>query len=184
MEHDESPDRVSKLIATGSRLAIDGGTVEVSRGFENAGVKFLLLKGPSIGRWLYAEGEPRTYVDCDLLVAPTDVVAAEEVLASLGYAPEFDDRKMPSWWREHASEWIRQRDGLTVDLHRTLQGVGVDSDGGLAGALGGDGGCLGRRVFCAIAYASRSGTCMSRCTRRNTDQAGRGRRSIWSGRSL
>lgn len=128
MELSEPSDRISKLTATGSRLAIDAGTVEVSRGFEEAGVRALLLKGPSTARWLYAVGEPRTYVDCDLLVAPADVAAAEDVLTSLGYERQFDDRKMPAWWREHASAWIRDGDGLTVDLHRTLQGVGEDAD--------------------------------------------------------
>ena len=114
---------------TAGRLALDAGTVEVLRAFEQAGVEALLLKGPSIARWLYAEGEPRTYIDCDLLVAPTDVLAAEEVLASLSFTRQFDDREMPSWWREHASAWSRGGDGLTVDLHRTLPGVGVDAEG-------------------------------------------------------
>ena len=116
------------MVATAARLALDAGTAEVLRGFERVGVEALLLKGPAIARWLYAEGEPRTYVDCDLLVAPTDVVAAEKVLASLGFAREFDDRGMPSWWREHAAAWAREGDGITVDLHRTLPGVGVDAD--------------------------------------------------------
>ena len=35
---------------------------------------------------------------------------------------------MPSWWREHATAWIRDGDGLTVDLHRTLPGVGVEAE--------------------------------------------------------
>lgn len=129
MHQGESPDQVTKLVLTAGRLALDAGTVEVLRAFEQAGVEALLLKGPSIARWLYAEGEPRTYIDCDLLVAPTDVLAAEEVLASLSFTRQFDDREMPSWWREHASAWSRGGDGLTVDLHRTLPGVGVDAEG-------------------------------------------------------
>jgi hypothetical protein len=128
VERRESSERVSKLVATGSRLALDAGTAEVFRSLGLAGVEALLLKGPAIARWLYAEGEPRTYTDCDLLIAPDHVEAAEKVLGSLAYKREFDDRDMPSWWREHATAWGRDDDGLTVDLHRTLPGVGVDAE--------------------------------------------------------
>ena len=124
----ESSDRNSKLVATGSRLRIDAAAAEVLGNFERAGVEALVLKGPSFARWLYSEGEPRSYVDCDLLVAPTDLEAAEEVLGTVAYSRDFDDRGMPSWWREHASAWVRESDGVTVDLHRTLPGLGVDAE--------------------------------------------------------
>jgi hypothetical protein len=118
----------SRLLATGSRLRVDGATADVLRGFDRAGVRARLLKGPSIAGWLYPGGPPRSYVDCDLLIAPDDVDAAEDVLASLNYGRYFDDRRMPEWWREHAGEWVREDDGLTVDLHRTLPGVGVGAE--------------------------------------------------------
>jgi hypothetical protein len=124
----ESSERASKLVTTASRLALDAGTVEVLSSFEQVGAEALLLKGASIAHWLYTEGEPRTYIDCDLLIAPRGVVAAEEVLSALGFRRQFDDREMPSWWREHATAWVRDGDGLTVDLHRTLPGVGVDDE--------------------------------------------------------
>ena len=82
MPEAESSERVAKLVATASRLALDAATADVLRAFERVGARALLLKGASIARWLYAEGEPRTYVDCDVLVAPADVAAAEEVLAT------------------------------------------------------------------------------------------------------
>jgi len=128
VQPEDSADRVSKLVITASRLALDAGTVEVLRGFERVGVETLLLKGPSIAHWLYTEGEPRTYIDCDLLTAPSSVAIADEVLASLGFTRQFDDRNMPAWWREHATAWERDVDGLTVDLHRTLPGIGVSDD--------------------------------------------------------
>ena len=96
--------------------------------FKRAGVEARLLKGPALARWLYGEAERRSYLDCDLLIAPADVHTAEDVLGSLAYTRHFDDRGMPSWWREHASVWVRDGDGLTVDLHRTLPGVGVDAE--------------------------------------------------------
>ncbi len=92
-----------------------------------AGVAGVLLKGPSITRWLYADDPSRIYVDIDLLIAPADIGSAEEILGSLGYKRHFDDRAMPDWWREHAGDWVREHDGVTVDLHRVLPGVGLDA---------------------------------------------------------
>jgi hypothetical protein len=85
-----------------------------------------LLKGASIAQWLYDDDGTRTYIDGDLLVAPEDILAAGEILERLGYRRHFDDRSMPSWWREHATAWIRERDGVTIDLHRKLPGVEID----------------------------------------------------------
>ncbi len=99
------------------------------RHFELAGVEAVLLKGPSIARWLYAEGEPRPYLDCDLLIARASGEAAARALQSLGYRRSFDDRGMPTWWREHAGVWVRDADGMTVDLHTALPGIGVDPEG-------------------------------------------------------
>jgi Uncharacterised nucleotidyltransferase len=117
-----------KLVATLGRLRLDAAAAEVLGGFEVAGVKTLLLKGRSIASWLYADGELRTYVDCDLLIAPGDLRIAEEVLDAMAFTRVFDDRGMPAWWREHASAWLRDDDGFVVDLHRTLPGVGVDAE--------------------------------------------------------
>jgi hypothetical protein len=35
---------------------------------------------------------------------------------------------MPDWWREHGLTWFRADDSAAVDLHRTVEGVGVESD--------------------------------------------------------
>jgi hypothetical protein len=118
----------AKLFVTASGLRLDVATAEVLANFELAGVRALLLKGRSVQRWLYPDGEPRPFVDCDLLIAPADLTAAEDVLCSLGYSPDFDDRAMPPWWREHAAAWVRDADGVMVDLHRTLPGVGVKAE--------------------------------------------------------
>jgi hypothetical protein len=44
----------------------------------------------------------------------------------MGFEPTYEEGEMPDWWREHAVEWLRQSDAIAVDLHHTLQGVGVD----------------------------------------------------------
>jgi hypothetical protein len=111
-----------------ANLRVDARTAEVLRAFEAGGIESLLLKGPSIARWLYDNENPRGYADSDLLVQPTQLAAAEDLLAEMRFAPLVDRRAMPDWWQEHALEWVRQDDGGVVDLHRTLSGVGVDPD--------------------------------------------------------
>jgi hypothetical protein len=110
----------SPFAVVAANLRIDALTAEVVTALRGVGVRALLLKGPSIARWLYNVGE-RAYVDCDLLVAPRDRASAERVLGRLGFRPA-------PWraWLRAAREW--QRGDSTVDLHTALFGVGVPSD--------------------------------------------------------
>jgi hypothetical protein len=109
-------------------LRIDSATAEIARSLAGAGVDSLVLKGPAIASWLYSEAEPRYYLDSDLLVRPAHLAQAESVFKRLGFAKRFDDSRMPDWWREHASEWRRGADGVLVDVHRTLPGVGIGDE--------------------------------------------------------
>jgi Uncharacterised nucleotidyltransferase len=136
----EPPDHSAQLAPRAGRLRLDAATADLLRQFDLAGIEVLLLKGRSIASWLYAERELRTYSDCDVLIAPYAVEAAEAVLGSLGFRPLFDDRRMPAWWREHASTW-GDDERLTVDLHRTLPGVGVNA-AATWGALSADAGVV------------------------------------------
>ncbi len=114
--------------AVAANLQVDAGTAEVLRAFDTAGVESILLKGVSLSRWLASAEEPRHYVDADLLVRPVHLSTAERVLIDLGLRPVLDEREMPGWWREHASTWAGKAGIATVDLHRTIVGVGVDPD--------------------------------------------------------
>ena len=107
---------------------MDWATAELLGAFDAAGVESILIKGASVVRWLYEPGERRPYSDFDLLVPPTDVVAARSVLTRLGYQPQLDETQMPTWWREHAVGWLHAGRGAVVDLHQGLPGVGVDGD--------------------------------------------------------
>lgn len=102
-------------------LAVDGVTAEVAAALRAAGVQFVLLKGPVIAEWLYADGS-RTYGDTDLLIPASDEQRAEEVLDGLGFRADpgtgWDD---PGVARNHI--WMR---GVAfVELHVTLTGIGV-----------------------------------------------------------
>ncbi len=117
---------LSELASRGHRLRLDAATAEVFGRFEHARVNAVLLKGRSLSDWLYEAHEVRPQADCDLLIPPSDLVRAEEILTSLGFERDWDDTGMPSWWREHAGEWRRQRDDAVLDVHRTLAGARVD----------------------------------------------------------
>lgn len=108
----------------GRNLIVDRTTVEVWEELRRREVDALLLKGPTLARWLYEPEHARTYSDTDLLVAPDSVDVVEEVLDSLGFElpPIYSDDERPGY--EHA--WVRRSDGVRVDLHWSLVGAGVE----------------------------------------------------------
>jgi hypothetical protein len=115
------------MAAAAIALRADLVAAEVTGAFRRAGIRSILLRGPSIARHLYSAGESRSYDDADLLVATGAMAAAEQILADHGFTHRAvlsqhpDDR--PPW----ARTWKRG-DGGNVDLHRTLVGVGVIPD--------------------------------------------------------
>jgi Uncharacterised nucleotidyltransferase len=102
-------------------LAIDRASAEAVAALREARVPSILLKGPSFDALLYDRGEPRAYGDIDLLVPAKDVDRAGAVLGALGYQRR--STREPETVVEHATVWVRARDGMNVDLHRTLNGV-------------------------------------------------------------
>jgi len=109
-------------------LAIDRASAEAVGALSDAGVRSILLKGPSFDALLYEPGEPRLYTDMDLLVQVGDEARAHAVLEGLGYRQRSE--REPEAAVEHATVWKRATDGMNVDLHWTLNGVpatpGVD----------------------------------------------------------
>jgi hypothetical protein len=128
VESPEEHEQRTKVETVAQRLRIDAATAEVMATLAAHGVESVLLKGPALARWLYRDVDTRSYVDSDLLVAPHQLEAGEQIIAGLGFSPRIDAQRMPAWWREHAGDWWRPADGVLVDIHRTLPGVGVDPD--------------------------------------------------------
>ena len=119
----EAPGRRPELIAAGVGLALEALAAEVTTELERSGIENVVLKGPSVIRWLYPTATDRYSVDVDLLVAPADLERAEATLAVLGFEPlepRRDDK--------HARSWMRRGEPLPVDLHRSIVGVGVDDE--------------------------------------------------------
>jgi len=119
----ETANPTPELVATGIGLVLEALAVEVTTAFERSGIASILLKGPSVIRWLYPATTDRYSVDVDVLVAPADHQRAETVLAQLDFEP-FEPRRDD----KHARSWARTRDALPVDLHRSMVGVGVSDE--------------------------------------------------------
>jgi hypothetical protein len=122
-EAPRSAPRPAELIAIRT-LGIDLATAEVIEALRGEGIRSILLKGPVMARWLYDDEGERSYVDCDLLVAPADMTEAERVLASLGFAREGIE-SVSHDWPKHAIALRRRRDRVAIDLHRTFVGAAV-----------------------------------------------------------
>ena len=86
---DPAPSRLADEAA--HRRRSDSAAVELTAALEAAGIRSILLKGPSAQRWLYAEDETRHYWDIDLLVSPAELPRAEAVAAGLGFEPLSSD---------------------------------------------------------------------------------------------
>ena len=107
------------MLETAHSLSVDLLAAEVVSAFRSRAIRSILLKGPSITRWLYSDGEHRPYGDCDLLVPPGQAGDAQDVLLSLGFRYGFESSG-PGELEEDLF-WTRGRD--TVDLHVTLHGA-------------------------------------------------------------
>jgi Uncharacterised nucleotidyltransferase len=124
------PQLPSALRRAARVLQIDRVTAEVVTAMQAAGIRPLLLKGPSIASWLYRDGAHRAYDDSDILVAPGSYRRAGEVLGELGF------RHHEYEWLRYVQTWLRDSEPSgaqggwpsLVDLHRSLNGVRAPAD--------------------------------------------------------
>jgi hypothetical protein len=115
----------TSFVQAARSLQLDVTAADVGTALAEAGVSCIVVRGPSLTRWLYPRNESRNYIDVDLLVAPDRFAGAERTLESLGFAhlptmmQRSDDRPV------HARTWYRETDSAVVDLHRTIIGARV-----------------------------------------------------------
>lgn len=101
------------------RLLVDRTTAEVVTAMRAEGIRPLLLKGPVIARWLYADDPARrAYTDVDLFVAPDRFEDAVSVLSRLGFSGT-DTVRLRGERVPHAQPFGRPG-AAPVDLHRSL----------------------------------------------------------------
>lgn len=106
-------------------LAVDRVTVEVIPALAAAGIPSILLKGPSIARWLYPSGG-RPYGDTDLLVPADQFRRAGEVLGGIGFSEALEGwNQVELGLHPVESPFVRRSSGRgmaggIVDLHHNL----------------------------------------------------------------
>ena len=111
------------LLAAARCLALDSLAARTADLLTSAGVSTVLLKGPATAaRLLGDRRDQRVYTDVDLLVAPDQFAAAQQVLQSNGYRSGLVGLRDSEWvW--HERPWRAPAADLTVDLHRGFAGV-------------------------------------------------------------
>jgi hypothetical protein len=109
-----APKLTPALQAAALRVRVDSVTADVVSKLRSAGVRPILLKGPSIADWLYADGTPRPYGDTDLLISQEALEGGFRALRDAGF------REQPG---VSSYTWFRRADSSTVDLHDTLFGA-------------------------------------------------------------
>jgi hypothetical protein len=111
------------------QLTLGAATAEAVAALRSRGVRAILIKGPTLARWLYDDPVMRTYGDIDLLVAPDQFAAAEAVLAELGYENKVAGLRSSEkvWSYEHC--WARAGGRpSSIDLHRSLFWDSIDPE--------------------------------------------------------
>jgi hypothetical protein len=123
MSMERLDERYSRLARN---FAVDALTAEVAGAFGREGIETLVLKGPVLARWLYPD-EVRTYVDCDLMVAPGSRARAIDVLERLGFLEHLPWMPAPLSLDAGGTAFNRPGEGM-VDLHCQLPGLDGDAD--------------------------------------------------------
>lgn len=88
-----------------------------------SGIPAILLKGPTIARWLYEDGI-RYSTDVDLLVPPAQFRRAQAALAELGYEIPLADAASCEIGPNTTT--LRNPNGARIDLHHRLIGAPAD----------------------------------------------------------
>lgn len=102
---------------------------EVAHLLDQAGVRTLHIKGPTVVTWLYGE-EPRNYGDVDILVDPAGVDRA--LAATLEHGWRYRYRDVDHWVTgDHATtieriDALGESTGEEIDVHLRFEGIDLD----------------------------------------------------------
>ena len=101
-------------------LRIEGALVNLHDAFHQAGLEYVVLKGPSIAHCAYEDPSLRPFGDLDLLVRTTDWDAASEILGAAGFERAHPEAR-EGFHASFGKALVHTRgDGVEVDLHRRL----------------------------------------------------------------
>jgi Uncharacterised nucleotidyltransferase len=106
-------------------LRLDEVGAAVVDDFAARGIPSIVLKGPVLRDWLYADDELRSYGDIDVLVPPDRFADAQRALEDQGFEDALAAMAHPGMESEASYAYKRGRDA--IDLHARLFGLGADS---------------------------------------------------------
>jgi hypothetical protein len=101
-------------------LALERHLVTLSAAIENAGIEMVLLKGPALAHTVYPDPSWRPFADLDLLVRGRDFHRTCDVLAEHGFHRGLPEPRAGFDVRFGKAAELLGKDGLMIDLHRTL----------------------------------------------------------------
>src|SRR3954468_16702234 len=117
-------EEIPAALAAGLNLANDTVTAELAEHMRAAGMRGIVLKGPSLRRWLYGDEPVRFSVDVDLLVDPATFDAIDPVMSAVGWT--YLGVNAIGADRDHNRTWQHGREGPMLELHRTIAGIRAD----------------------------------------------------------
>jgi hypothetical protein len=107
-------------------LELTAESLRLARLLEDAGIRFLFVKGVALGTLVYGSVGPKMGWDIDLLVPPTSIEAAAALLEAAGYRLDLPSgpraRQGLALFHRHWKEsvWKSADGAFTVELHTAL----------------------------------------------------------------
>jgi hypothetical protein len=100
-------------------LGVSNELLAVAAAFSGAGIAFAAFKGPVLALHLYGDLARRECSDIDFIVPPSQVEAAERILAEMGYRNVQGDRAFREAFLRHQRQYsfVRQGFDTAIDLH-------------------------------------------------------------------
>lgn len=101
-------------------LTLERRLLSLAEAFEEAGVEFVVLKGPALAHTFYPDPSWRPFGDLDLLVRTRDWQRTCALLPEQGFRRKYPEPRPGFVERFGHTAVHRSDDGFEVDLHRTL----------------------------------------------------------------
>src|SRR3954471_11565323 len=115
---------IPAALAAGLNLANDAVTADLAARMRAAGMRGIVLKGPSLRRWLYGDEPARFSVDVDLLVDPPTFEAIDPVMRDAGWT--YLGVNAIGGDRAHNRTWQHGPEGPMLELHQTIAGINAE----------------------------------------------------------
>ena len=126
MTDSQASGRDAEFLAAGMNLVNETATAELVTALRAEDVRSIVLKGPPLRRWLYGNDRFPASMDVDLLVPWPRLDAIDRALQKLGW--RFLGRDAIGPGRPFRLVWQQPGDGMLLELHRSIAGMGVQGD--------------------------------------------------------